>query len=715
MRKFSFILLAAILAASCSQERGTEGKGYLRVRLTPDVSVTPVVKAQAGEPDPAFSLEITSLSSGESTVVEDYRSLEAQPLELKAGRYKVHAFSGPGEAAVWNAPRYEGDAEALVKPEQENVAQVSASLAVSMVTVSFDERTPDFFSQYSVTVANENGDALEFSNLSETLGHTAYFRAKSLSWSLKMVNTAGSTYQLGPIEIADVKPKQHYNLKFTIQEDQISSGGAAVTVKVDDSMQEKEYVLNLFFSDDPLPSIEGDGFSIAAEVSVPKRSASSLGVNFKAPQGIKNLTISHSDAALLSAGLPQFTDLVDAAPGSIAALKEAGVAVSAVPYGTQAVSADFSALLNKLDLGTYSIALGVVDTRNHYSEETLTVQVTSPVDAEAVSATPWAGFAILKGRWYPDTRPAGMTFQYRKASDSQWSDFSGDLSYNDADATFSGELYGLDASTAYVFRAVSDKDKETREIAFTTASAGTIPNLSFDDWYQSGNAWYPGANASSRIWDTANGGTASFGCVPTTPESSDVVAGKAARLESTTVTVVVITKFAAGNIYVGDFVKVSGVGAELDWGYPYTSRPVALHGFYKYMPKVIDNAESPYTSKKGEMDSCSIKMYLVDWSAKFRINTSSKVFLQDDDPSIIAMCDFTTNVTSSDYVEFTLPLQYRDNRTPAYVVIVGAASRLGDYFTGGKGSTLLLDEFSLVWDAGELSESDRSLVGYRNL
>ncbi len=203
--------------------------------------------------------------------------------------------------------------------------------------------------------------------------------------------------------------------------------------------------------------------------------------------------------------------------------------------------------------------------------------------------------------------------------------------------------------------------------------------------------------------------------MPTTPETTDVISGKAARLESTTVTVVVITKFAAGNIYVGDFVKVSGVGAELDWGIPYTARPVALHGYYKYMPKTIDNAESPYTGKKGEMDSNSIKMYLLDWSAKFRINTSSKIFLQDDDPSIIAMCDFTSNVTNSDYVEFTLPLQYRDNRTPSYVVIVGAASRLGDYFTGGKGSTLLLDEFSLIYDAGELTEEQRELVGYRNL
>ena len=133
------------------------------------------------------------------------------------------------------------------------------------------------------------------------------------------------------------------------------------------------------------------------------------------------------------------------------------------------------------------------------------------------------------------------------------------------------------------------------------------------------------------------------------------------------------------------------------------------------MPKAIDNAEDPFKGKKGEMDNCSIKMYLLDWSAKFRINTSKQIFLQDDDPSIIAMCDFTSNVTNSDYVEFTLPLQYRDNRTPAYVVVVGAASRLGDYFTGGKGSTLLLDEFSLIFDAGELTEAQREETGYRKL
>ena len=716
MRKYAIIALslAVLSAASCSVREGMpSGKGLLTVSLSSDITADAVVvKGEAGAPNPAFSLEITPKGGGQSIKVADYRTLSAEPLTLPTGNYTVRAFSGTDAIAAWNTPTYEGTANILVKPDQLNTCTVNASLATTMVTVEFDEKTANFFSEYKVTVASESSDALVFNNVTGTLRDTAYFRATQLDWELRMVNTEGEVYRVGPVYIDNVKPRQHYHLKYTLEEYQISAGAAYVSISVDDSMVEKDYQLYLDFGNDNLPAITA-AFEITSEISVPKGNTDSKAVYANAGNGIKSLVIGHNDAALLEAGLPQATELVDAK--DLSALNAAGVTASAVPFGLQAASIDFAGLVSRLPLGEYTVTVTLIDAKNHYSQIPFHFHVISPVDAEAVSAKAWAQFAILKGKWYTDGRPAGMTVQYRKASDSEWTAWNGSISADETLGTFTTELYGLEPSTDYVFRVISDKDKDTREVSFTTAYTQDIPNLNFDDWYKDGNAWYPGANASSRVWDTANGGTASFGCVPTTPETTDVISGKAARLESTTVTVVVITKFAAGNIYVGDFVKVSGVGAELDWGIPYTARPVALHGYYKYMPKTIDNAESPYTGKKGEMDSNSIKMYLLDWSAKFRINTSSKIFLQDDDPSIIAMCDFTSNVTNSDYVEFTLPLQYRDNRTPSYVVIVGAASRLGDYFTGGKGSTLLLDEFSLIYDAGELTEEQRELVGYRNL
>ena len=36
------------------------------------------------------------------------------------------------------------------------------------------------------------------------------------------------------------------------------------------------------------------------------------------------------------------------------------------------------------------------------------------------------------------------------------------------------------------------------------------------------------------------------------------------------------------------------------------------------------------------------------------------------------------------------------------IVIVAAASKYGDFFTGGKGTVLYLDEFSFVYDPAEL-------------
>jgi hypothetical protein len=188
------------------------------------------------------------------------------------------------------------------------------------------------------------------------------------------------------------------------------------------------------------------------------------------------------------------------------------------------------------------------------------------------------------------------------------------------------------------------------------------------------------------------------------------VSGKAARLESS----YAVIKFAAGNIYLGSFAGLSGVGAALKWGYRFTGRPIALRGYYKYKPVAIDYAEAPYTSLKGQMDHCSIKIYLTDWTQQFDINTSTGTFLQDDDPSIIASASLFSNATNSNFVQFTLPLEYRDtDRIPTFIEIVGAASRYGDYFTGGKGSVLLLDEFELIYDPAELTEAEREQIGYR--
>ena len=64
--------------------------------------------------------------------------------------------------------------------------------------------------------------------------------------------------------------------------------------------------------------------------------------------------------------------------------------------------------------------------------------------------------------------------------------------------------------------------------------------------------------------------------------------------------------------------------------------------------------------------------------------------------------------------KFVIPIEYRNNtKIPTYIEIACAASRYGDYFTGGLGSVLKIDEFELVYDPAELTETQRALVNYR--
>ena len=70
-----------------------------------------------------------------------------------------------------------------------------------------------------------------------------------------------------------------------------------------------------------------------------------------------------------------------------------------------------------------------------------------------------------------------------------------------------------------------------------------------------------------------------------------------------------------------------------------------------------------------------------------------------NDANIIAYGEFISGQSTSAYQQITIPLEYRAlNRTPRYLVIVCAASKYGDYFIGGVGSTLWLDEMELVYE-----------------
>ena len=719
MRKYLNICIAAVLlllAFSCKRA-GMEETGYLAVTVGTDDPELIVKSPEVPSDDMVFSLSIVGEDGIHSYTVADARTLATEPLAVAAGRYTVTATSGLATAADWGSAYYSGSATLLVKPEQKTTANIVATLANTMVTVSFEDPIPDLFSNYRVTVDNGAGQALVFSKADNTIANTAYFAVTgTLNYELSMVNADGATYHDGPHAITGVKANQHYHFKFSMSDDTPTTGGFTLTIIVDDSIVYNEYQMKLDFGADGKP-VTTPSFPLTNNITLIEGNSDPRSVSFQASRGIASLVLSHEDADLLALGLPKWTDFVSTQ--DVSALTALGIVCAPVDYGSTEETIDLTSFISRLPVGEYKFSTTVIDTRNAYNSVNYNISVIPPVESRAVEAKAWARFAMLQGVWYTVDRPSSLKVQYRKASSATWIDVTDYVTYDAATKTINAEVWSLDAGTSYVFRTVTDTDLAKvdagevtlPEISFVTLGAPTIPNLNFDNWYKDGSAWMPNASSSVHVWDSANPGTAGLGVVPTTPEESDVVSGKAARLESSTA----MGQFAAGNIYIGKFGKVSGVGAEIDWGYGFNGKPIALRGYYKYQPQTINKTQAPYQSMSGQTDICSIEVYLVNWSSQFHINTSKKQFLPKDDPSIIAYGALYSNVNDSAYKQFTIPIQYRrTNETPTYVVIACSASRYADYFTGGIGSLLKVDEFELVYDPAQLSATERELAGYRN-
>lgn len=347
------------------------------------------------------------------------------------------------------------------------------------------------------------------------------------------------------------------------------------------------------------------------------------------------------------------------------------------------------------------------------------INFTTTFAVKAVAVEPWARFAVVKGEWLTESRPSGLSFKYRRSGTSVWTAANPSLvDFDDLTRTFTGEIRGLAEGTAYEFCATSDLDADANNasVSFTTDGAPVLYNMSFDEWYLSGKVWYPYAEgANPSIWDSANPAAAKFIGSSTTPEASDVAVSGEGKQAAKMVSKYAVIAFAAGNIYTGKFTTIKGKGAILDWGVPFNGRPVALKGKYKYTPVAIDCFESPYEDMKGSMDKCQFQIILTDWDNPFTINTSAGVFVDlENDPSIIAYGKYESDVETDGYTDLCVPVVYRDTqRTPTYIVITCCASYLGDYFTGGDGSTLLVDELSFEYDLDGLSAEEASQVNYR--
>ena len=312
--------------------------------------------------------------------------------------------------------------------------------------------------------------------------------------------------------------------------------------------------------------------------------------------------------------------------------------------------------------------------------------------ADAWTQVAWVYGAAIEGRDNGvEYKPAG-TDQWIRVPDS-WVTFTG--------GTFCARIINLNPGTQYVARAYSDEEYGN-EVAFTTGAIAQVPNSSLSEWNKVGRVWNPWPEGGTPYWDTGNKGATTLGESNTTPtEDTSSGTGYAARLETRFVGIGPLGKLAAGNIFAGSYVRTDGTNGVLSFGRPFTERPTKLRGYLKYNSVAISHSTAEFAHLKGEPDTCVVWAALIDSAEPFEIRTNpnNRQLFDPAGPEVIAYGCFQSGQSIPEYIPFEFDFGYvSTSRVPKYLLIVASASKYGDYFTGGNGSVLYIDDLELLYD-----------------
>ena len=302
-----------------------------------------------------------------------------------------------------------------------------------------------------------------------------------------------------------------------------------------------------------------------------------------------------------------------------------------------------------------------------------------------------------------------LGFRYREAGSSEWIDLpTADIVVEGG--SFSARVGGLQPECDYEAIAYSGED-ESAVVTFRSEPELPLPNADFEIWGTIGNLVCPYLTVDEMFWDTGNKGAATVGAV-LTEGTSDTRPGspgsRAASLTSKFAGFGSIGKFAAGNIFVGNYYATEGTNGRVNFGRPFTSHPVALHGWVKFVNGKIDNKGSHPTLTTDDMDEGQIYIALGTWTPeKYGGTAASPVQVFSKDPNtffnknaedIIGYGELVFDKSVDSWTEFTIPIEYKSTELkPTHIIIVCSASRWGDYFTGSTQNRMWLDDFELVW------------------
>lgn len=303
--------------------------------------------------------------------------------------------------------------------------------------------------------------------------------------------------------------------------------------------------------------------------------------------------------------------------------------------------------------------------------------------------------------------------EYKKEGDTDWRRVDASELTHDG-GNFTARIIHLQANTTYVCRAYSGEEYG-EEIKFTTGSETQPENNSFE--YTSGTSpLHLFGEGQEMWWDSGNEGSSTMNKNVTTVDPNLKNSGNQSLLLSSQFVGLggPIGKFAAGNLFVGKYLKTDGTDGVLGWGRPFSERPTKLKGYIKYNSGIVDEGGDKIPN--GQNDIGTVYIALTDgngvvynddkddddgsiWSCI--IKTKTKELFNKNAANVLAYGELVLKESTEGegLIPFEIELDYKaTDRVPTRIIIVASASYYGDYFQGSTSSKMWLDDITLEYD-----------------
>ncbi len=717
------------VGVSCSADQPfstSEGEGRVNFNITLNREVTRATPDNEQEllNNCVIYVSRKSDDTGEGGLLHKWNGVQAVPnsLYMRYGSYVAEAWAGDSVSAAWDKKFYKGYADFSVN-DKDVVTQVQLQCRIANVVASVDASTlhSDYLTDYTITIGHTRG-TLQFTadNVETAKGYFMMPNAdKSLTYDIEGKNAEGGTFKKHG-EIPDVKPAHEYRLVFSYDNSDTLDGGAFITVEVEESSLLIEETIDIYGA----PAFSGLDFDIDKQIVGTPGEFTDKMVRVAAFSGFKNLKMSSDQYSTMN-WPQQEINLVEITSVGEQQLRDLGISVEKdAPPTDDNLYRYFLTFshtwLNSLPASDTEYVINFIadDNKGHSTKAQLRIANTEaaiiyedPVEVDASSMNN----DRLAVRSTEATVPIKIlassaelpTVQYREKGQNEWQTASSNdtRSLTRAGNTVEVKLEGLKPATEYEYRVVSG-DFVSEVYSLTTEGQFVIPNASLEEWSnfaENSKVLIPNANGQRTFWDSGNHGSSTMNVTLTQNSNEIVGSGQySARLRSQFVGVGIAGKFAAGNLFAGTYLETQGTDGRLEFGRPYDgSHPKALRLKAHYRPGKVEK-KSDYFAV-GDTDIAQIYVALSTAPVEVRTKKSNQKLFSPDDKEVLAYGQVTWEGDfgpDGQLAEVEIPLEYferaHDNDATT-LIIVCSASKFGDFFTGGEGSLMYVDDFELVY------------------